>query len=168
MINKDFLLGYGAGKAAGGGGGGGGGGSVYTLLKSVEADINFSSTTQALAATVSNVQGFETAQIIYVCIRDKAGKRKNHFYGSDNWIPNLNADAGSGSSIISAQKYRVTSTPIMEASASAYGVWVYSIDTSGNVEIYARYSNTGSLTINGTFQIDVYAMSWPDGKNIFE
>ena len=43
----------------------------------------------------------------------------------------------------------------------AYGVWGYSISSSGTLTIRRRYNSTNTLTINSTYLIDVYELTPP-------
>lgn len=75
-------------------GGGGGGGSSYTLLHSEEVTVSTTSTTVTNVKTIKLDTGWTAEDIIYIRIRDKAGKRNGYFYGSDNFVINAYAKNG--------------------------------------------------------------------------
>jgi hypothetical protein len=153
---------------------GGGGGYGYTLLGST--DITTSTTgTQAASAGQITVSGAWTkAKIIYVRIRDKAGKRAGHFYGSDCWFINYQAGNNGTSALTYAGRliHRYSTSNqwglYSGATTTGYGVYAYDINTSGRVRIYQRYNSNYSLTINGTYHIEVYGLDWPDGVSVFD
>lgn len=49
----------------------------------------------------------------------------------------------------------------------AYGVYAYSISSAGKILIYSRYNSTNTLTIDGTYLIEVYKLTLPTGETIF-
>ncbi len=55
-----------------------------------------------------------------------------------------------------------------EMATAGYGVYAYSVMNSGNVRIYQRYNATYSLTIDGTYHVEVYKLTYPDGISPFE
>jgi hypothetical protein len=153
---------------------GGGGGYGYTLLGST--DITTSMTgTQASSAGQLTVSGAFTAdKIIYVRIRDTAGKRAGYFYGSDNFFINYQK-ANNGTSALTYAGRLITRYSTSSvwglysgATTTGYGVYAYDINTSGRIRIYQRYNSNYSLTINGTYHIEVYALDWPDGVSVFD
>ena len=155
-------------------GSGGGGGSNWTLLKSKEYTINTADTS---ATSVENIE-LDLADLddltaaIWVHIRDKAGKRNGYFYGSDSIILNYR-EATNAIDSVSTKPYvvfSVDSSGKYTASSSAYGVYARNIHhTSANhyIEIYRRYNSTISLTINGTFKVDIYKLAFPSGFTLF-
>lgn len=148
------------------------GGSSYVNLG--ETDLTVSTTnTSAVSAGSFYVDVpadlWTSSKIIFVSIRDKAGKRAGYFYGADAWFVNAHPINASGSTAYSTParyRYTYSSAGVWTASNSvtAYGLYAYDINTSGRVRIYSRYSASDSLTINGTYHVEVYALSWPDSS----
>lgn len=147
---------------------GGGGGSSYTLVESKEVAINQTSTTEASKLDIPFTR--KTSSIVYVKIRDKAGKRNGYFYGSDNFIIDLikaNNKAGAQAYIPKAL-YGITSAGIFYGdglsntfvASGGYGVYVKLLNNANGIRIYAKY-NSSFGTINGTFTVDVYELQWP-------
>jgi hypothetical protein len=58
-------------------------------------------------------------------------------------------------------------TSYVGATTTGYGVYGYSISSAGVVTIQRRYNSNYSLTINGTYTIEVWALDYGPGK-IFE
>lgn len=141
------------------------GGNSY--LKIGEADIT-ASTTSTSAASVGNVNVtasdlWTSEKIVYVSIRDKAGKRNGYFYGTDTWFANpypVNAATTSSLTIPARMIYACNASGKWVINPSNYGIYPYGIYSDGRVAIYSRYSSTVSLTINGTYHVDVYLLSW--------
>ena len=152
---------------------GGGGGSSWELLASQDFTAETTSTSQTNIGTISCGSGaFVAGDFIYVRVRDKAGKRAGYFYGTDNFYANINAANGSTSAFSVSAKYthRVNSAGnyATYASNSAYGVYSLGISSSGNITIASKYSANNSLTINGTYAVEVYKLTLANGEKVFD
>lgn len=152
----------------------GGGGSNWTKIATQEFTVNTTSTSNAsvgdITLTLSDYN--DKNKIVWVHIRDKAGKRNGYFYGSDTvFISYQLANNNTNSlSIRPVMHFRVSSDGTYTGTASAYGVYAYSLNyTSSNhyVRIYRRYSSSTTLTINGTYVCDVYVLTTPSGFTLF-
>ena len=151
-----------------------GGSSNWTLLH--EEDIT-TSTTSTSAASVKSITGitgaWDDSVIIYVRVRDKAGPRAGYFYGSDSFFINWQKANGSTTAPTTAgrliHRYSTSSQwgQYVGATTTAYGVYGYDINSSGRVRIYQRYNSNYSLTINGTYRVQIYKLTYPDGKSPF-
>lgn len=147
----------------------------YTLLASKEYTINTSSTTATVVDTISlGPIAWTKDKIIYVRVRDKVGKRAGYFYGSDVFFLNVNAANNSTSSLAMTNmpkvslSYSASNSWALYTGTSCYGIYGNSISSSvGGISIYSRYSSSYSLTINGTYTCEVYALDWPDGISPF-
>lgn len=151
------------------------GGSSWKLLGSKEQNVSTTSTSAGSATTISiGSEAVTTAKIIYVRIRDKAGARAGYFVGSDTFFINTNKANNSTSAMTTAarmiHRYSTSSQwgQYVGATTTGYGVYGYSITNAGVVNIYRRYNSNYSLTINGTYVIEVYALDYPDGVSIFD
>lgn len=113
-------------------------------------------------------------KIIYVRIRDKAGKRNGYFLGSDCFFINFQkANETTNQLSIGARAttyystnnggYRTSTT----GSGTGYGVYAKGIKSDGYVQIYTMYSSY-AREVNGTFHIEVYTLEYPDGISIFD
>lgn len=143
------------------------------LLASKEFTVNTSSTSESAVGTVTVPDGWSKDFIIYVKIRDKAGKRNGYFRGSDNFADNCYAANGVTTS--------PTPTRICDGvdaggkfvqSTSSYGVYLSAYSkvsgkNDGTATIKAKY-NSSYGTINGTFVVEVYALSWPHNDSMFK
>lgn len=148
----------------------------YNLLRSVTATVSTSSTTatQLTDAQLSSNDGdyilldtsaFSSDMILYVCIRDSAGKRDGYFLGSDNYFYNYRAANSSTSALTYGGRlihiYASTGfSTYIGATTTGYGVYAYSINTSGQLVIYSRYNSSNSRTINGTYNIRAYSLEY--------
>lgn len=151
-----------------------GGQSSWTLLH--QEDIT-TSTTGTSASSVKSITGitgaWDDSVIIYCRIRDKAGARAGYFYGSDTFWINWQKANGSTTAPTTAgrliHRYSTSSQwgQYVGATTTAYGVYGYDINSSGRVRIYQRYSSNYSLTINGTYRVQIYKLTYPDGKSPF-
>lgn len=144
----------------------GGGGSEWTHIGSTELTVNTTSTSAASAGTIScGSTAADKDAIIYVRIRDKEGKRAGYFAGSDAYFMNYNkANASTSAFAVPAVMcYRYTTSSAWAGTAGQYGVYGYSISNAGVVTIRRRYNSNYSLTINSTYQVDVFKLTYPTG-----
>lgn len=141
----------------------GGGGTGWTKISSTELTVNTTSTSAASAGTIALGSAYYTKdKIIYVRIRDKEGKRNGYFYGSDTYFMNYWKANGATSTLsVCAQCHYRYNNNALAATAGAYGVYGYSINSSGTLTIRRRYNSTNTLTINSTYTIDVYTIDPP-------
>ena len=147
-----------------------GSGSSWKLLGSKDFAVSTTSTSAAAVGTFTVSGSWTKAKIILIRVRDKAGKRAGYFYGHDTWITNLNIANGSTSAITTAARmiYALTSGSAWYEYSGQYGVYGYSISSAGVVTIRRRYNSTYSLTIDGTYACEVWALDYPDGKVLFD
>ena len=141
----------------------GGGGGWTKIGSTTELTVNTTSTSAASAGTIALGSAYYTnAYIIYVRIRDEEGKRNGYFYGSDTYFMNYWKANGATSTLsVCAQCHYRYNNNALAATAGAYGVYGYSINSSGTLTIRRRYNSTNTLTINSTYLIDVYYISPP-------
>lgn len=154
---------------------GGGGSSDWELVASKEITVN---TTSTSATTIEWWDTEKTSiwtsdKMVYIRIRDKEGKRNGYFYGSDTCFINEIPSFGQSSSqsygmrtvyrVDSNGKYRTYTT----GASTGYGVYVQSIEDTGSIRLMSRFSTTYTLTINGTYTVEVYLLSPPTGKPFF-
>ena len=149
----------------------GGGSSSYELLYRTEAVASTTSTSASLLTTISGItRAWTKDKILYVRIRDKAGKRAGYFFGSDDFLINYVAASGT----TNMQNVVANLTTKYNGGASAWttktnsvGVYLNSVDSSGNIKIYQRYSSSISGTIDGTYIIEVYLLDFPGNVSPF-
>lgn len=145
----------------------------FTELYSGEITDSYSSTTAATLTTISLGSSAYTADgILYVQVRDKAGKRDGYFYGTDSFIYNRNPIVSPSTAATISNNESGGLTITFRTSASShniasysnyvgYGIYPYSIATDGVLTMRHRYNSSYSLTINGTFSIKVYLVTGP-------
>lgn len=151
------------------------GGSSWTLLGSTELTVNTTSTNASSAGSINiGSTVVDKSKIIYVRIRDNAGKRAGYFLGSDTFFINYQKANSSTSTLSYAARliHRYSSSnqygQYIGATSTGYGVYGYSITNAGVVNIYKRYNSNYSLTINGTYSVEVYSLDYPDGESVFD
>lgn len=147
-------------------------GSSYKLIASKEVTVSTTSTSAASCTTLAlGSSNYNGDKIIYVKVRDKAGKRAGYFYGSDAFFFNYQAKNGSTSAITYAARscHRYSSSGVWGsyngATTTCYGVYGYSITSDGTLNIYQRYNSNYSLTINGTYVIEAFVLNTDDGTS---
>lgn len=146
----------------------------YTKLGETTLTVNTTSTSASSAGTLSlGASAFDANKILYVRIRDTAGKRAGYFYGSDTYFFNYQDAIGSTSTLTYAARaiHRYSTSnqwaTYTGATTTGYGVYAYSISSSGTLTIYRRYNSNYSLTINGTYKVEAYLLDTPDGVSPF-
>lgn len=148
----------------------GGAGSSYKLLASKAFTVNTTSTTSIDVGTIEAPGAYTSDSIIYVKIRDKAGKRNGYFLGSDSIFFNPYPANGTGTSpatVGGKTAFNVNSQGKFSANSPQLGVYPYNIPSDGTITIKASY-NSQYGTINGTYVVEVYALSWPKDDSPFK
>lgn len=149
-------------------------GSSYTKLGETTLNVNTTSTSAASAGTLNLGSSAATAsKILYVRIRDTAGKRAGYFYGSDTYFFNYqeanNSISNLGYAARAIHRYSDSSvwSTYIPSTTTGYGVYAYTISGGGTLTIYSRYNSRYSLTINGTYKVEAYLLDTPDGVSPF-
>lgn len=127
---------------------------------------NYTSTTASMVGSKSFGASIYTKdKVVYIRIRDKAGKRKGYYTGGDYFFINPYPANEATSTLSSGARlsHRYSSGGTFGQTASSYGVYAYSISSGGNLVIRACYNSTYSLTIDGTYLIDVFTLDYPTG-----
>ena len=143
-----------------------GGGSSYTLLTTKEYTVNTTSTSATTLATISLGSSYFTSnKILYVKTRDKAGPRNGYFVASDVYFFNTNAANSSTSTMSTVPRVIIRKNASGTlysyfSTTTGYGVYGWSISSSGDLIIQQRYSSNYSLTINGTYEVRVYMLDY--------
>ena len=108
---------------------------------------------------------------MYVRTRDTEGKRNGYFYGTDTFFYNVNPiNDTAATSVATAIRIikRYKGDLVYTNSSTGYGVYPDTIYKNGNIRIRKRYNSNSSLTINGTYKVEVYLLDPPTGVPIFE
>lgn len=155
----------------------GGGSSSWTKLgEHTYTGVSQTSTTATTIGTWSIGDDIWTSdKILYLRIRDKAGKRNGYFYGTDVWVLNMypknDSTATSMSNGVLMNIWSVTSSGAYAHrygySTTGYGIYPNNIYKNGSVRFSARYNSTYSLTINGDYKIEAYLLDPAGGVPIF-
>lgn len=145
------------------------GGSSYTPISvgTIEVTANVTSTT-AVEVTRGTIDtsALSSSKMIYVKIRDKAGKRNGYFWGTDTFFLMWRSSDGTTYYNPAKQTYRVNSSggtvAYTPSSSNQYGIYIKNIEGDGTVVVYGRYNSSYTLTIDGTYSVDIYMLEWPD------
>lgn len=146
---------------------GGGGGSSYTLIHSEEFQLTYSSTTAATATTIAlGSSGWFANAVLYVKVRDKAGRRNGYFLGTDSYIMNYQAannaasNLTAGSGLVHSQKSDGTVNTVSGSMSSLQGLYPYSLAADGTLTMRKRYNASNTLTIDSTYIIEIYKLDY--------
>lgn len=145
---------------------GGGGGSEWKHIAHTTLTVNTTSTSAASAGTLScGTEIVDKNKIIYVRIRDTQGARAGYHAGSDAYFMNYNKANGSTSAfaVPAVLCFRYTTSSAWAGTAGQYGVYGYSISNTGVLTVRRRYNSNYSLTIDSTFDVDVFTLDYPSG-----
>lgn len=149
----------------------GGGESSWTKLGEKDITTASTSTSNSNVGTIScGSEAFTKDKIIYVRVRDTAGPRAGYFLGSDSFFININKANNSTTALSLAGRliHRYSTSSQYAVTSGTYGIYGYSITNAGVVNIYRRYNSTYSLTIDGTYHVEVYSLDYPDGVSPFD
>ena len=154
---------------------GGGGGGGLTKLFEKEYELNTTSTSKTVFAT-EKVEGCYTSDaIIYIRIRRKEGSAAGYHLGSELFLINANPVNGTQNNIytnnIGTYILRTNADgkvqTIAQNPSSTSGVYVDQISTDEMIQFATKYNSTQTLTINGTYVVEVYSIPWPGGVSPF-
>ena len=156
--------------------GSGGGASSWTKVAETSYQISTTNTSATTVATweTGHSEIWTSNKWLYIRVRDTAGKRAGYFYGSDNFLVNIspinNNNSATNNNAFSHYIIRYTTVPsytIYTGTSTSYGVYPDLIYPNGNIRIMVRYNSNQSLTINGTYKVEVYLLDPPTGAPIF-
>ena len=152
---------------------GGGGSSSWTKVAETSYQVSTTGTSAATVATwaTGHSEIWTTEKIVHVRIRDTAGKRAGYFFGSDNYfyIPLV-----SFTSIMQGVHLNIRYTSngdyevVGTSTSTGYGVYADTVYNNGRIRIRQRYKTGTSLTIDGTYKVEVYLLDPVGGVSIFE
>ena len=154
-----------------------GGSSAWTKIAETSYQVsttNTSATTLETWAT-GHSEIWTSDKILYVRIRDTAGKRAGYFYGTDAFFLNYTTKNRTSTNTVNGlvanfwsvspdgtygQRYGFSST--------GYGVYPNQFYSDGRIRFATRYESSYSRTINGTYKVEVYLLDPAGGAPIFE
>ena len=164
MDIESFVIGM---KFAAKSGGGGSGSSPWTKLAEQDFTVSTTSTSATEVGTIScGAAAWTGEKMIYVRVRDKAGKRDGYYYGGDNFIINNNAANNSTTSVTSMSRFCYGLNSIWMLSTASNGIFVSQLASDGAITLKVKYSSPYG-TIDGTYHVEVYTLEWPDNVSPF-
>lgn len=140
--------------------------SSFTKLYEGTITANTSSTSATNLTTIT-VPGAYAAERLLVRITDTAGRRNGYFYCHEDYFRNYYNENRQTTTLTYGARFGMyvnTSGQIQEyvgATTTAYGVYAYSITSKDVIQLRTRYNNSYSLTINGTYRVEVFAYNAP-------
>ena len=141
--------------------------SQYNLIMSSDNTVSTTSTSAASAFTLAlGSSAFTKDCIILVQIRDKAGPRTGYFLGSDSYFFNYQKANSTTTTLTYAGRviHSVNSSgqyyQYPQGTNAGYGLYGYSINSSGTLTVRQRYNASYSFTINGTYNTKVYELDY--------
>lgn len=144
------------------------GGYGYTKLAEQDFTVITSSTTQTDVGTIAcGSEALTSDKMLYVRIRDKAGKRPGYFLGVDQLYVNVNPanhTVGSTAPLTSSLGYDSNGT--FKSGTTRNGVFSNQLSSNGKLPITAKYNSIYGA-IDGTYHVEVYLLDWPDGVSPF-
>ena len=151
------------------------GSSAWTKIAETSYQVNTTQTSNQTVATLETGHSelWTSDKWVYVRIRDTAGKRSGYFYGSDQFFYNIipvNGATGTSATTWLRMYNRYSGTTYTAQAATGntgYGVFADTLYSDGSIRIRSRYSSSISLTINGTYKVEVYLLDPPAGAPIF-
>lgn len=147
-----------------------GGASSWTKVAETSYQVSTTSTSSADVATwaTGHRELWNSDKMVYVRIRDTEGAKGGYFFGTDNLFWNSNAISSGASSSTVSGRVCIKNLPANEglsfyasASFTGYGVFADTIYADGRIRIRKRYNSSYSLTIDGTYKIEVYMIDYP-------
>lgn len=154
----------------------GGGSSAWTKVAENTYTVSTTSTNAQTVATwaTGHSELWTSDKIVYVRVRDTAGKREGYFYGSDNFLVNAIPLYGTTTSTATMVHYAIKYTSgskygvVGTNGTTGYGVYPDTLYSDGSIRIRSRYNSNSSLTVDGTYKVEVYLLDPAGGVPIFE
>ena len=158
----------------------GGGSSAWTKVAETSYQVTYSNTQTATVETweTGHSELWTSDKIVYVRVRDTAGKRAGYFYGVDQFFFNYTKKnhpnySGVGEYLgMISNIWRCGSDGLYAArygySSTGYGVYADTFYDDGRIRIRKRYNSSYTLTIDGTYKVEVYLLDPAGGVPIFE
>ena len=154
---------------------GGGGDSAWTKVAETTYQVSTTSTATTTIETWSTGKSelWTSSKWVYVRVRDTAGKRNGYFYGCDTFFYNTLIASGSSkvsitTTLMDTIRYsNGTFTGYATAGAGGYGVYADTLYSDGRIRMRQRYNSGITLTVDGTYKVEVYLLNTPDGVPIF-
>ena len=150
------------------------GGSNWELLATKDFEVNTTSTSETDVGTIeipsAKYAALTKNDIVWVHVRDKAGKRDGYYYGEDQFYAfyrHANNQSTNAEDIKATIAISANGT-LYALVASYYGIYTTKIGVDGIVTVKVKYQSANSRTIDGTFKVDVYKLTPPDGMTMFE
>ena len=155
---------------------GGGGASSWTKVAETSYQASTTSTSAATVDTweTGHSELWTSDKWVYVRIRDTAGKRDGHFYGTDQFFMNsfpvndsISPNMTTGVRFIircATGSFAIS----VYSGQTGYGVYADKIYEDGRIEIKKRYNASNSLTVDSTYKVEVYLLDPAGGVPIFE
>ena len=156
---------------------GGGGASSWTKVceKSYQISTTSTSTTTQETWATGHSEIWQSDKWIYVEVKDTAGKRPGYFYATGQFfLPAAPFEGSTSTSANAVARTRLCYTSNSKfnqynsASTTGYGVYVDTMYSDGRLRVQKRYNSTYSLTIDGTYKVEVYLLDPAGGVSIFE
>ena len=154
------------------------GSSAWTKVAETSYQVSTTYTSSTTVATweTGHSEIWTSNKIVYVRIRDTAGPRAGYFYGSDTFFMNMYPQNESTTLSVSTgliyNIWRYESTGKYNCRYGytnvGYGLYVDQISYNGEVRVKVRYNSSYSLTIDGTYKVEIYLLDPPSGAPIFE
>ena len=149
--------------------------SNWTKVAETSYQVSTTNTSGTAVATwaTGHSEIWTSSKWVYLRIRDTSGKREGYYYGGDQFFYNVVPINGTSSSYVTSAVCLYTRyssskfTVVASSSASSYGVFADRLYANGDLRIRARYSSSNTLTINGTYKVEVYLLDPPTGAPIF-
>lgn len=126
---------------------------------------NTESTTATNLTTITIPSNIYTdTKILYVKIRDNAGKREGYFFGSDGFLLNFRIANDTTSTYSGCHFCYRYANSVLAVTEGSYGVYGYTASNANKLVIRQRYHASYTTIINGTYNVQVYLITWPGGN----
>ena len=144
--------------------------SVYKRIYHGEITTSVTSETAIPVATINvGSEAYTSTKLVYVKVRDKAGKRNGYLTGTDTIFSNP-YQANGVTTLLNNTSARLCvfyNDDKFTMIWDRYGLFASSLNAKGELKIFGRYADTRTKTIDGTYTIDVYLLDYPDNDSMF-
>ena len=145
--------------------------SVWKKIASAEFDVTTDSTTASKVGDIEYTEELTKDDLVFVHVRDKAGKTDGVFYGNDAFIMLVglaNGSTGSDNRIMCGT-LKTNDSGAYSMNYTPNGVYASAINPgTKKITISAKYNSSYTGTIDGTYVVEVYKLTMPKGVILFE
>lgn len=141
----------------------------WELIAEKNIDVSTESTSATQVSTLDcGLNAWTSNKILYVKVRDNAGKKAGYFYGTDSFLINVRpVNSQTTAATYFARSY-LSYDETWTQGNSDYGIYPSKLTPDGVLTLAAHYGPNASKIIDGNYNVKVYLLDWPNNISPFD